>query len=101
MWWTRAQDAAPLAHDTGAAPRIPHLDKVVHAVMFLAEGALLRAVSPLRTAVVLGLTLALSTELLQGALPSLGRSCEVADMLADVLGLALGVLGVARWRRRQ
>jgi VanZ family protein len=87
---------------------IPHLDKVVHFVMF--AGFALSWVlagrsprpSPTRVAAVLaaGFALAIGTELVQG-LPQVARDPDPLDALADTAGTVAGVgliaaLGVGR-----
>ena len=81
-------------------PPISHFDKIVHAVIFFVEGALLRASGfRLRGIVAFGLALAIGTELLQFSLPSLGRTGEVADAVADLFGLTVGALVAKAWLR--
>ena len=78
------------AGDVPAAP--PGVDKVVHAALFLALAATGRWAS-LRTGL-LGPALvayAAGSEVLQG-LPAIGRTSSVADWLADVVGVLVGVL---------
>jgi VanZ family protein len=79
------------------------LDKAGHVFLFLVLGAL--AVGPARArtrhpllAVVLGgLAFGAVLELLQGALG--WRSAELADLLADGIGLAVGVAAPLWWGR--
>ena len=72
-------------------------DKLIHGALFTALGALWTLAFPdhVRAIVAAGLAFAVATEVGQGVLP-VGRSPDLLDGLADVVGLALGV-GVARW----
>lgn len=76
-------------------------DKVVHLAMFAPLAFLWRrAVGPRDLAILLGSTvLAVAIEFWQ-QLPFIGRSGEVADVVADVIGALLG-LGIARMLDRQ
>ncbi|WP_058235118.1 VanZ family protein [Devriesea agamarum] len=82
---------------------IPGLDKVVHGVVFaLTAWALLRILAPRRRfpagwVVLLLLCHAGVIELVQGWLLS-GRSADAWDVLADVVGIVVGVVG---WRFEQ
>lgn len=87
--------------------RIPFMDKGAHFAMYGVLGALLASgIRPAhrRAALVAALVAALIggiDEGLQGALQR-GRSPEVLDWLADVLGaLAGGTVAVRWWRRRE
>ncbi len=75
----------------------PFIDKWVHLVMFggftflwLLAGSGIRA-SRLLTWLIVGIALGGLIEFLQGILPSLGRSCEFLDIVADGLGALLGI----------
>jgi VanZ family protein len=72
--------------------RFPHLDKVVHAGIFAVFGLLWLRVIPGKhrflVVVAAGAALALITEYGQ-SLPIVGRDGELADGLADVLGVFL------------
>jgi VanZ family protein len=79
------------------APPLPVSDKVVHAALFLclALPPLLARLIPDRV-VVLGLVgYGLAVEILQ---PSFGRSFDLFDMLANMIGIALAVGLVVAWR---
>ena len=75
----------------------PLIDKWVHIVLFGGFGFLWMCAFPTRTykwmATMLGVATALgiAIELLQAALPFLGRSCEWQDALADAIGAFLGI----------
>lgn len=83
----------------------PHADKLVHGVLFFLEtGFLYRSwrwwpgLRPLLLAGVSALTLALSTELVQGFIPQ--RSTDGMDLLANGLGiLAFAIVHMLRRRR--
>jgi VanZ family protein len=87
------------APDTGGAPAVPGLDKVVHAATFASVAlAGLRAGLAARWWVPVVATHAVVSELVQHwVLPH--RSGDPADVLADLAGAALGVLA-ARFLRR-
>jgi VanZ family protein len=71
------------------------LDETVHAGSFFGWAGLARvAAFPVRATLAFGVGLAVITELVQATLPW-DRSADPSDVLADVVGLALG-LGVAR-----
>jgi VanZ family protein len=80
-------------------PKIPHLDKLVHAVMFGVQGGLI-ALTLRRAPQAWMLTTALGAlnEYLQRFCP--GRSAEWADVAANALGAGAAVALVGRWRRR-
>src|SRR5690242_17497054 len=80
----------PHPHVT-ALPKVPQLDKLVHASVFVVEAMLLCA-ARLRTRswIAIGFTLAAATEIAQASFPRLGRTGDVADLAADLVGLALG-----------
>lgn len=72
---------------------IPHVDKLAHLVLFGGFGFLWTAVAPRgRTARVIvgGVALAILTELGQG-LPLIGRHTDVNDLVADTIGVFLGI----------
>jgi len=76
---------------------IPGLDKVIHAVAFAGFGALAAwepwgpwGSSRRWPVVAIGVGLALATEWVQGLLPW-PRSAELGDVVADVVGLLIGV----------
>ena len=76
----------------------PLIDKWVHFVLFGGFTFLWLCSRPslkrswLVTILIIGIALGSTVELLQGALPSLGRACELLDAVADSLGSLLGVL---------
>lgn len=77
-------------------------DKVGHLGMFFIGSLLwLRAwpERPLRV-VAAGLAFSVGTELYQGVMPFLGRSADPFDVVADVLGLLLGLALWLWWQRR-
>ncbi len=78
----------------GPALKIPHLDKVAHAGLFGGFGLFwtraAASTTRLRTIFVLGVMLAVGTELAQ-ALPIVARDPDVLDALADVVGLCAGM----------
>ncbi len=85
---------------TGAGPQLPHLDKVVHALVFAAPTAV--ALLWRRGWWVVG-ALALHatvSELAQARLLS-SRSGDVWDMVADLTGILLGVGLVVAFRVRR
>lgn len=74
-------------------PPIDHFDKFVHAGIFVVQGFLLRGTGlKVSSTVVLCAVLAVGTELLQAGLPSLGRSGDLLDAVADFVGVATGLL---------
>lgn len=74
------------------------LDKVVHVAIFAAVGALgVLAGVPLRWLIGLLVLQAVASEVIQGWLLS-NRSGDWADLVADLLGIALGVGGAYWWR---
>lgn len=77
-------------------------DKVGHFGMFFIGALLWMRTWPDRAARVFaaGLAFSVGTELYQGLLPLLGRSADPFDVLADALGLAVG-LGLALWLQRR
>jgi len=88
------------APSTPAGPAVPGLDKVVHAGVFFLPGALglLAGVRVRWLAVVLALHAVLS-ELVQHVLLPL-RAGDPWDVIADLVGLGLGVLVGGLLRRR-
>jgi VanZ family protein len=83
-------------------PEIPHLDKIFHFGAFAVQGGLLSlAMGPGWAALGLTSLLGALDEGLQTFFP--GRTCELADWLADTAGAGLAVvtlLAWARWRGR-
>ncbi len=77
---------------------LPLIDKWVHFIFFGGFTFLALCSQPstglVRLCLVLALAIAYGTiiEILQGALPSLGRSSEVLDVVADSIG---GIIGIA------
>jgi VanZ family protein len=83
----------PAEGNVTSAPKIPHMDKAIHAVLFAGFGFLWgRAGGSRRSGLILavGLLLAVGTELAQG-LPSVARDPDVFDALADAVGLVAGI----------
>ena len=80
-----------------SAPRMAHIDKLEHALTFaLLAGAGCRVWGDARCVVVALLTYGVVIELLQSLTPY--RSAEALDLLADALGLFVGVwLARRRW----
>lgn len=77
-------------------------DKVGHfGMFFIASWLWLRAwpEHPKRV-VAVGLAFSVGTELFQGLMPFLGRSADPFDVVADVLGLLLGLALWRWWHRR-
>ena len=93
----------PFAAQVDAADVSQNADKLVHATLFACMGFLaVRGWAQRRQMawVLLGVMwLAPQTEWLQAYIP--GRGASLADALADVLGLAVGVAGAVLLRRRQ
>ena len=88
-----------------AASRIPVDDSIVHFLLYFVFGVLLAlgrrfAVSPpsLLRVFIIGLLYALSDEVHQLFVP--GRTFEPADILADGLGLLIGIGAAHLWFRR-
>jgi len=84
---------------SGAAGRVPHLDKLVHASVFglLVLTGVLRFGRP-RLAVLAAAAYAVLSEVVQHvALP--GRTGDPTDVVADVTGALLGLLAVTLLRR--
>lgn len=81
---------------SGAPQLFPHDDKVFHALSFSGVGfSWWWASRRVRVVWLLGASLAVVTEVVQGLLPW-PRSTDVMDMAADLVGVGLGVL-IARW----
>lgn len=93
----------PFSRELDAMDASHHADKLVHATLFACLGFLaVRGWAQRRQLawVLLGVMwLAPQTEWLQAYIP--GRGASLADALADVLGLAVGVAGAVLLRRRQ
>jgi hypothetical protein len=94
LCWTPA-DWLPVPETGGSGWDLPHKDKFVHAGMFFVFAVLWLAATrekPGRFALVAaaGIALAIVTELGQN-LPSLRRDGEVADALADSVGVVVGL----------
>ena len=68
------------------------VDKLAHLVLFLGIGLLWTRAVPKHAALVFvcGVAFGIGIEVLQGLLP-IGRAPELADALADVVGLTLGI----------
>ena len=77
-------------------------DKLGHFGMFFVGSLLWLRAWPERPkrVVAAGLAFSVGTELYQGMTPFLGRSADPFDVLADVLGLALGFALWWWWHRR-
>ncbi len=77
---------------------VPLIDKWVHIVMFAGFGFWWLMAFPKKLlqnfviTVLAGIATGGAIELLQGALTSLGRSCEFMDWVADSLGCFIGAL---------
>jgi len=79
----------------------PGVDKLVHLGVFALLGATGRWIRIPPLPLVLGLTAyAVLSEVLQGVLP-IGRSPDVLDVVADCVGVSLGVLVHALLTRRR
>ncbi len=91
----------PEHRSTTAMFHIPHLDKVVHFGLFGVLGGLWMRTSRVRDlslgVLVLGLVLAVLTELIQG-LPVISRDSDLLDAIADVAGVIAGVALVSTYR---
>ena len=77
-------------------------DKVGHFGVFFIGALLWFATWPdrLRRIFAYGVAFSVGTELYQGLMPFLGRSADPFDVIADVMGLTVG-LGVALWIQRK
>lgn len=102
--WLPVAAWATLIFVASARPTVPvglggGLDKVAHLSAYLVLGFLLARALPIpRAAILLGWAYALSDEIHQRFVP--GRTFEVADWIADAVGVLLGVLAFHWWRRR-
>ena len=82
-------------------PLFPHDDKVFHAVAFTGIGASWWWVTHRpRFVAIFGLAMAVITEVVQGMLPW-PRSMDPLDMLADAVGVALGLWGAKTASRKR
>ena len=86
-------------------PLFPHQDKVLHAGMYfllsismIVNRDLCRAWSPVPVTFILGFIYAVSDEIHQSFVP--GRDCSAGDLLADIVGLSIG-LSLYLWYRRR
>lgn len=79
---------------------VPHLDKLVHVLLFAAPTYLVRRLTPARWPVVLIALHAPVSELLQYRLIP-NRSGDPLDLLADAAGIGLGVCVAAMVRHRK
>lgn len=88
------------APEGGGPPLLPHVDKVVHVVAFaLPVACALLARMPWRPVALVAALHAPVSEVVQATwLPA--RSGDPWDVVADLLGVALG-LGAGRWLARQ
>lgn len=83
---------------SGVPAGFPGSDKLVHLAVFAALALTGRVAALPRAALVAGLVgYAVGSEVLQHVLP-LGRSADLLDVLADVLGIALGLVLARRIR---
>ena len=74
-----------------AVPPFPGADKVVHCLLYLGLGTLLQVAFKKRAIVLfLGVTYGVLDEIHQLYVP--GRSCDPWDMVADGVGILLGLL---------
>ena len=86
-------------------PFFQHQDKVLHAgiyfllsVSMIVNRDLCRGFHPVPVIFTLGLIYAVSDEIHQSFVP--GRDCSAGDLLADIVGLSIG-LSVYLWYRRR
>jgi len=86
-------------------PLFQHQDKVLHAGMYfllsvsmIVNRDLCRGFYPLPIIFILGLIYAVSDEIHQSFVP--GRDCSAGDLLADIVGLSIGLSVYLRYRRR-
>ena len=86
-------------------PLFPHQDKVLHAGIFfllsismIVNRDLCRGFRPVPVMFILGFAYAVSDEIHQSFVP--GRDCSAGDLLADIVGLSIG-LSVYLWYRRK
>ena len=85
---------------TETPPLFPHDDKVFHALAFSGIGASWWwATHRVRVVAVVGIVMAVGTEVVQGMLPW-PRAMDPLDMLADVVGVAAGLWVARRLRAR-
>ncbi len=86
--------------ESGVPPAIPGTDKVIHLTLFAALTTTgLLAGSRRRWLLPAVLAYAVASEFIQ-AIGVIGRTSSVADVLADAIGVALGV-GLVGWLRRR
>lgn len=77
---------------------VPFIDKWVHFVLFGGFSFLWLCSRPilklpwLVVVFFIGTAMGAAIELLQGALPALGRACEFLDAVADSIGTLIGIL---------
>lgn len=75
----------------GSGPSMPYMDKVVHFVLFFGFAVLWPwGGVPHRAVLIAGIALAPLTEVVQGLLPW-PRGTELADVVADILGVLAGI----------
>ncbi len=86
-------------------PLFQHQDKVLHAGMYfllsvsmIVNRDLCRGFYPLPIIFILGLIYAVSDEIHQSFVP--GRDCSAGDLLADIVGLSIGLSVYLQYRRR-
>jgi VanZ family protein len=86
-------------------PLFQHQDKVLHAGMYfllsvsmIVNRDLCRGYRPVPIIFIFGLIYAVSDEIHQSFVP--GRDCSAGDLLADIVGISIG-LSVYLWCRRQ
>lgn len=102
--WLPAAAWAALIFAVSARPSVPvdlggGLDKVAHFGAYLVLGGLLaRAVVSRGSGILLGWAYAASDEIHQTFVP--GRTFEIADWVADALGVLVGVFLFHWWCRR-
>jgi VanZ family protein len=87
-------------------PFFPHQDKVLHAGMYfllsismILNRDLCRGFRPVPVIFILGFIYAVSDEIHQSFVP--GRDCSADDLLADIVGLLIGLSLYLWYRRRQ
>lgn len=88
---------------TSSTPSFPHSDKVAHFILFAVVTAL-AVLSLIRPTIVIAAmaTQAVISESVQAAIPSLGRSGDLYDIAADLIGIVVGLLiAVTAVRRAQ
>ena len=81
---------------SGVPSSFQHSDKIIHCILFaaLAYTSRLAGIGWVKTALWVS-AFAVMSEFLQAILP-LGRSGSAADALADVVGIALGLVAASR-----